>query len=411
MRAILRPADLSLLADLTDELAMKALFASHAPSRAGDRGRAGKAAPARQAERTPLPPHAWQWLASLRASGLPQSACEAAADGHPESILAFVERHPLGELTDQALHGLAVYSERVAARNDSRRAWTRGTTAWVHLAARGYIDARAAQLGAKDAQGYGERFVVARLRDLGARARQGAEARTAASGAALGALRDIASETGTLEDAMLAKRFKQTAEIERACAIDAATDPIDARLSDALARGVPHEQRMMMLAEAGAVWAFAEGDETVERFVLDRLADIAWELYRASAWEPLRQALRPLAPLIDAAATRIERDAAHVAYASRCADAVFFQAQVTDGAAHTALAERVLRICPPHRNGRLILAHDLSLRALKLIGSPAPAPYFAEANKLITRAEELMPNSDTVTHARKEFERVRGARP
>jgi hypothetical protein len=399
MRAILRPADLSLLADLTDELAMAALFRSHAGvPRAGDA--AG------------LPAHAWQWLEALRASGLAQAACDAAADGHPEALVAFVEQHPIAELSDQALHGLAVYSERVAAKNNSRRAWARSLSSWQSLADRGYLDARARQLGAKEPNGYGERFVLGRLRDVGTKARAGAPARTAEGAAALGALRDFATETSSkVSDAALAARLRQAAQVERSTAIDAATDPIDARVSDSLARGVPHAERMMMLAEAGAVWAFAEGDESVERFVLDRLADIAWELYRAEAWAALRQALRPLAPLIDAAATRIEGDPTRIAYASRCADAVFFQAEVSEGPAHTALAERVLRVCPPHRNGRLILAQDLCKRALNLLASPAPAPFMAEANKLITRAEELLPSSETVAHARKQYERIQGKTP
>jgi hypothetical protein len=90
---------------------------------------------------------------------------------------------------------------------------------------------------------------------------------------------------------------------------------------------------------------------------------------------------------------------------------VFFQAEVSEGPAHTALAERVLRVCPPHRNGRLILAQDLCKRALNLLASPAPAPFMAEANKLITRAEELLPSSETVAHARKQYERIQGKTP
>jgi hypothetical protein len=80
----------------------------------------------------------------------------------------------------------------------------------------------------------------------------------------------------------------------------------------------------------------------------------------------------------------------------------------TDRAIEWALAERSIKLCPTHRNGRLSVAHLLSNRAIsRLTSTWFPSAADIEAAKAdIARAEDLFPQSTRLGPAKAKLKEV-----
>jgi hypothetical protein len=118
--------------------------------------------------------------------------------------------------------------------------------------------------------------------------------------------------------------------------------------------------------------------------------------------------------MIEHLATRIERDPSKIAFAGPCAQMFVFLTDIEANAVRKSeLAERAVRLCPSHRNGRLNLASILCDQAL---ASMRQMVLFARRDELerveekLTRAESLYPQSTELPEAKAMLERVKRGR-
>ena len=342
------------------------------------------------------------------------------------------------------LHHLALYYGRVAstlervAPDAAANAWMRSLAAWLALGEeRTYLarledavlgdpatpaeTANAAKVGqvgpaAKDKRRAvlipPEKVPLELVSDLGKRA-EGTSRDLAPPGrAALLALAwvgEAARIAGVSADATALA--EQAAERNRNAALDAALSVIGEALDEANMRGELTTSGHAILLRALQVWAWSGNDEAVEQFVVERLATIGWELYRAHAWDALRRVFDPFRPMIDHLARRIEHDPSKIAFAAPCAQMLVFLTDIEPVPFRKMeIAERAVRICPTHRNGRLNLAALLIEQALKSMRQMvvfARKDDLSQIEKLIERAESLYPSSKELPEAKAMLERAR----
>jgi hypothetical protein len=162
------------------------------------------------------------------------------------------------------------------------------------------------------------------------------------------------------------------------------------------------------------VWTWTSNDEAVEHFVIERLERIGWELYRARKWDALRYLLDPFRAIIESLAVRIERDKGQIAFSSGCAQMFVFLAEV-EGALprKIVLAERAIKVCPIHRNGRLVLASALCRQALDSMKGMVVFTRREEVERveaLLARVESLFPETTDLPQAKAMLERVKKGR-
>jgi hypothetical protein len=168
------------------------------------------------------------------------------------------------------------------------------------------------------------------------------------------------------------------------------------------------------LIRALDVWIWSGNDEAVEQFVIDRLATVGWELYRARAWDALRFMFDPFRPMIDHMARRIEQDPSKIAFAAPCAQMFVFLTDIEPVPVRKGeLAERAVRLCPSHRNGRLNLASllcDDALASMRQMVLFARKDEIERVEQLLKRAESLYPQSTELPEAKAMLERVKRGR-
>ena len=408
-----RAEDQALLERLEDEVVLGRLFVHHV----GD---------LRAASVPALPPRAAGLVASARRAGAPEAALAAAHAGDPAPLVRWLETPPLAGRPPELLHHLALYQGAVAraledvAPEASANAWTRALAAWLALGEeRAYLEAlEEAVLGAAhrsaDIRLPPERVALELLGDLGRRA--GASSRELAprGRAALLALAwtgAAVSLAGIAEPA--ARAALAAAERHRISTLDGALSVVGEAIAAANARGALVTEGRTILERAVAVWGWAGQDETVEQWAMDQISTIGWELHRARDWTGLRALLQPFRPLAESLAARIEREPAKIAFSSHCAQFFVFLADVEDAAAaRRALAERAVRVCPTHRNGRLVLASLLcdeaqaKLRAMTLFFR---RDEMSQVEALLARAEKLYPQLRDLPEAKAALERAKRA--
>ncbi|HVJ90709.1 MAG TPA: hypothetical protein VM580_12965, partial [Labilithrix sp.] len=333
----------------------------------------------------------------------------------------------LKELPAPLLHHLAVFHGAAAtvlattAPESAATAWVRALAAWFALAEEHTYLARLSEavLGdpspksrAADASIPPERVPLlllgeiskhaeATTRDLGMAGR--------ASLLALAKTDDAARMAGASEET--ASRARTYAKRCRNAAIETALAVIGDGLDEAGARGELGSSGQVLLVRAIPVWTWTSHDEAVEHFVVDRIDRLGWELYRARKWDSLRYLLDPFRPIFDSLACRIERDTSQIAYAAACAQMFVFLAEVELVLANkVAMAERAVKICPTHRNGRLVLASALCdqaidrMRAMVLF---ARSEELARVEALLARAESLYPQTSSLADAKAMLERAK----
>jgi len=380
-----------------------------------------------------LPARASGLVSELRRlpSGAEVVSAVLAGRSEIEALARFVEAVRLDGCPPALLHHLALFYAKVAAALEhgapevAATAWVRSLAAWLALAEEhDYLsrlenavlgDAARRPRGPQDIGISPERVPLEVLADLARRAEAAARDLTPSGKAALLAL-SRTDEAVRLAGASpaTAKRVRADAERRRNGVIEAALGVIGEALDDASARGELATAGPTLLPRAIDVWAWASKDEAVEQFVVDRIDDLGWELYRARDWEALRRLLDPFRPMFDSLAARIETDPSRIAYAAGCAQMFVFLAEVEPGLDRKIeLAEKAVRICPTHRNGRLVLATFLCARAMDALRTMTFFTHNSEIERaaaLIERAESLNPRASEVAAAKEILERVKRAR-
>jgi hypothetical protein len=410
-----RPEDDALLGRLEDEVVMERLFRHHVGA---------------LAEKTLPHPRAAGLIAAARTLEGGPAAVAAALEGDISKLARLLESRPLRERPPAMLHHVALFYGKVArslesvAPDAAANAWMRALAAWLALGEeRTYLaqleeailadtkkpkDRAAALLEP-------ERVPLEIVADLGRRAEGSSRDLGAPGRAALLALSwigEAARLAGASDDTT--HRAQQAAERRRNAALDAALSVIGEALDEAHVQGQLALQGRAILERALQVWTWAGNDEAVEQFVVDRLATIGWELYRAHSWDALRSTFDPFRPLIEHFASRIEQDPSKIAFAAPCAQMFVFLTDI-EAILHRKLdlAERAVRICPTHRNGRLNLASLLCDQAIASMNQMVVFASRAEldrVDKLLQRAETLYPQTTQLPEAKAMLARVKKGR-
>ena len=410
-----RAEDEALLGRLEDELILSRLFHHHVGNLAA---------------RTVPHPRAAGLIAAARALPGGDVAVRAALDGDVTMLARLVEAPPMRARPPSMLHHIALYYGRVASvlegvfPDAAANGWMRSLAAWLALGEeRTYLAAlEDAILGdarrAKDKTGVlipPERVPLEVVADLGKRAESSSRDLAPAGRAALLALSWVgeAARIGGVPDDVT-RRALHAAERWRNAALDAALAVVGEALDEANMRGELTTSGRAILLRALEVWAWSGNDEAVEQFVIDRLATVGWELYRARAWDALRFTFFPFRPMIEHMARRIEHDPTKIAFAAPCAQMFVFLTDMEQSlVSKHELAERAVRLCPSHRNGRLNLASllvDQALASMRQMVLFARKDELERVEALLTRAEKLYPQSTELPEAKAMLERVRRGR-
>lgn len=383
------------------------------------------------AERVQLHPRASGLVAAARALPGGTDAALAAERGDVPALVRFLEAPPMSARPPKLLHHLALYFATVAsalepiAPDAAANAWTRALASWIALASeKTYIATLEDAILGADAKSRKANAAVAIppeslpleiVGELGKRA-EGAARDLAPSGrAALLALawvNDAARLAGVTP--VEARRVEAAAERQRTAALDAALSVISEALDDANVRGDLTTSGRAILLRVVDVWTWSGQDEAAEHFAVDKLATIGWELYRARRWDELRHLLEPFRPLVERLAMRIEQDPTKLAYAAPCAQMFVFLSDVEPYPVRKMeLAERALKICPTHRNGRLVVAAilceqaQLAMRQMVLFARKSEVERI---EAMVTRAEQLYPTSSDLPATKEMLERVKRGR-
>ena len=402
-----REEDQALLDRLEDELVFARVWAAELAGAHGE----------------PPPRRASGLIRLLRDRPGGAAAASDALEGRLDAMLALLVPSRLAGLAPPLLHHLALYHARAAGEASSApraaTAHVRSLAAWIALAEeRDYLLALGrAVVGSGLPEAELERCALSVAADaidaLGSDARAGARDRRADAAAALAALERVpeASRIAGVSDPVARELYRRAARA-RAAAIEEALAPVREALAEAAARG--GVTGASLVARFAAVWRWTEGDETVEQAAVKETAALLWEHYRAGRWAQLREMLAPLEPLVNRLAQRIEADPTRVAYAAPCAQLLVFRAECAAAEdVQLATLEWALRICPSHRNGRLVLASTLCERAIRTLerGPLAGVARGVDAAAAdVARAEELYPASKRLDEARQKLAAARGRR-
>jgi len=330
------------------------------------------------------------------------------------------------------LHHVALSYAKVASALErtspdaAAKAWMRSLAAWLVLGEEHAYLARLGEAvsGSETGRGKTASRSVAMLpksipleivADLGRRAEGTSRDLAPAGRAALLALASV-GEAGLLAGLgeEVTRPAREAAERGRNAALDAALAVVGEALDEASVRGELATGGRAILVRAIDIWAWSGHDEAVEQFLAERLSAIGWELYRRRDWDGLRFAFEPFRPMLESFAVRIERDRTKSAYSASCAQMFVFMTDIEPLLVRKMeLAERAVRICPTHRNGRLNLASLLCDQALASMRSMV---LFVRREELETieaalaRAETLYPESTELPEAKAMLERVKRGR-
>ncbi len=317
-------------------------------------------------------------------------------------------------LAPELLHHLALYFGRLGALLTERSpnvavgAIVRANAAWLALEEEGkYLSNIATTIAGADATRVAAHFAMDRIDELGGVAEAASTTLDQAGQVALRALASV--PTSCLSAGVsqaIERRAVARARARRGSAVDLAVERVRRAVLTMASDGAPANARATELEKVIHVWAWSDKDELVEQVVAEELQPIGWELYHAANWDGLRRALAPFRAVIDSLAARIERNPDKIAYAAGCAEILMFTSE-TESTIEKQIAagERTLRVCPTHRNGRLVMASYLCDKATRSLDVPWVTGEVARtAEALVARAEQLYPASKSLPEARERLE-------
>jgi hypothetical protein len=394
-----RPEDDALIQRLEDGIALEAIWRVHVGPRAGK--------PSARAS---------GMIALVRDLTGGADAVNAALAGDARALRALLESSSLRDLPPALVHHIALYFSAVA---DALEAATpeaaghvrvRALGAWLALAEeRSYLAALARDVLGPEAdpaelKRATDELALLPLDALGRRASDGARELSNPSRAAARALASThaACRMAALSPP-LAERAQRLAERHRTAAMDQALMSFQEALESASASNELAERGPAILGRIFLAWQWADHDEVIEQFAVEQAAPVLWELYRNERWNDMRALLEPLRPLVESLAARVERDPSRVAYAAAVATMFVFYVDVEPTlVGQIALAERAVRVCPSHRNGRFTLAGLLCEQAVRILdaGPFVSSAEVARARAMIDRAEQLNPSCKELGRAR-----------
>jgi hypothetical protein len=342
------------------------------------------------------------------------------------ALVRFIDRLVLARCPPALIHHLALMHGKAAtvlertAPDAAATAWVRSLAAWLALAEEKNYLAKLehAILGENKRNAVNlppERVPLELVADVARRAETTARELGPSGRAALLALArtdEAAKIAGASADAV--RRVRVEAERRRNAAIEAALSVIGEGLDEASIRGELATSGRTLILRAIPVWTWTSHDASVEHFVVDRIDKIGWELYRARNWNALRYLLDPFRPMFENLATRIEGDPSQIAYAAGCAQMFVFLSEVDALLPRKLeLAERAVKICPTHRNGRLVLASALCDHAMETMRGMvlfARSDDIARVEAILARAESLYAQTSELPEAKGMLERVKKSR-
>lgn len=374
------------------------------------------------ADAPPPHPRAAGVLVGLRQSVDGAVALERAARGELAPLLRALTQPSTASLTPRLAHHLALLHESLAdrleragdatRRDGATKARLRSLAMWLWLAGEGGYLAALVDAVVGDAMSEAERARAAKdaplepLARLGRRARAGARELSPPAGIALAVLARVGEACDVADCAPeLRRRVEARARREREAAVDDAVARVDDAVEDAVVREAPIDELVSLLFDGVAVWRWSGRDEQVEHFLVRRVTPVLWDLYRERRWADVRALLRPVEDPVEHLALRIQRDPTKLAYAAPCAQMFVFQAEVAATfEEQLGLAERAVRLCPTHRNGRLVLADLLVERGLRALDTAMPWATGDALNRAVEdvgRADELYPQLKRLTDAKR----------
>ncbi|NUP04466.1 MAG: hypothetical protein HOW73_00205 [Polyangiaceae bacterium] len=415
-----RSADERLLAALGEERAVANLWRVEAPGGA-----------------RPLPGRARVLARGIAALSGGEEAVARAVDGDVEAFSALLRGSMVG-WSAGLLHSAAIYFDRLArsfaaARNATAPgsaelvaslrakeldATMRRMAAWMGLAdEQAYLAGVTAKLAAgeltqQEIDELAQSMPAQVVDELAASAVRGARDISASAGLALAGLARV-QDAGKLvsASAAVARRLVMRAERARARAIDEALAPIEDALHEAKTRSADAAELASLFGRVGSIWQWSERDVAVEYFAVDQVTPFAWEVYRHAGWAELREIVAPCADLYDSLEARLLARPGEITYAAKCAQVLVFRSEAeTERAREWAYAERALKICPSHRNGRLVMAHLLSDHVISVLGRSTIFTGRADVHEMtpiVERAETLFPQSKRTLEARARLDAAR----
>lgn len=395
MVAAWRPEDEALLARLEDEALFLDVWRALAPE--------GATAPHARAAGV---------LAELRRTDAGAAAVDEARQDRFAPILRQLAQPKPSSLSPRLAHHLALLWQRIAVfcaksedsavRGAAEDAHLRSLAMWIWLAdeadyLRGLADTVIGHaLPRAEVEAAAQRAGEAALTALGVTARAGARELTLEAEVAARVLdrADNACKMAGCSEA-LTDRVTRRARQERDRAVEEAVARVESAIEEAVVRDAGANELVPLLWDAVAVWKWADRDANVERFLVRAITPTLWDIYRERNWDTVRALLRPLEGPVESLARRTEGDPTQLAYAAPCAQMLVFRAEVARTFdEQLAIVERALRICPTHRNGRVVCADLLVERALRRLDTAMPwesGDALAEAERNIRRAMDLYP--------------------
>jgi len=348
-------------------------------------------------------------------------AVASALAGDVARLGRFIDTVPLPQCSPELLHHLALFHSKAATALESTapdlaaNSWVWSLAAWLALGEeRAYISRlEEAVLGSSTKSGGipPEKVPYELVNEIGRRADAASRDLRVSGTAALVALArgDDAARIAGLADSAR-QRLKVETNRRRNGAIESALEVIREGIDEASVQGDLTTKGRTLVLRAVAVWAWSGHDEQVEHFSIVQIERIGWELYRLRDWTSLRYLLDPFRPMMEMLAGRVERDPSQLAYAAGCAQMFVFMSDVdVNPVTKLAAAERSLKICPTHRNGRVTLASLLCDNAISLLRVMVvkKAEEVARAEAMIARAETLFPGTRELPEAKKKLEEVK----
>ncbi len=322
-------------------------------------------------------------LESLRGSN---DQIDRALQRDPEALAGLLlepERLPWHAFNAEALHHLALLGDRLIDRSSVDAGVRISLFAWSLLANESTYLEEIARKAAGESEGSDEvankavrRALEEPLRRLGRYARELvpiADGKMPSSRTPARAFRELSYLSDpTIAPGGIKGLFSMLSEEERrgiqrlsSQLRDAVTRDACARLSvaleDAFSSDEP-EAFLLAIRRARNLWEATTQDTEVETFLALQTSEFAWGLYHEKRYEPLRRFCDLIRDPCYSLSQKVQQDPTMIAFASRCAQLLVFESEMYPEREKDVL-ELALRICPTHRNARLMMALHLGRSA------------------------------------------------